>query len=157
MGKAETDWISPVVLPLQKLIHLHSSSDSDADSSDSEDEKVARHRETSTGQSFWSRLRKSRAERDKDEPPKPIDTPADVHDPTNGFVTAHVFPSASSRVTQLRTLQRYHGGPNEERIQFMERHSALASKNLGVSVEQVSSMCHFPLSSFLCSQSLKSL
>ncbi|KAL9035620.1 MAG: hypothetical protein Q9180_004768 [Flavoplaca navasiana] len=140
-NRTKADWYSDhtyMVLPLQKLIHLHSSSDSDEDSSDLEDEKVARRRETSTGQSFWSRLRKSRAERDKDEPPKPIDTPADVHDPTNGFITAHVSPSTSSRVTQLRTLQRYHGGPNEERIQFMERHSSLASKNLGVSVEQVS-------------------
>lgn len=35
-------------------------------------------------------------------------------------------------------MQRYHGGPNEERITFMEKHSALASKNLGVGVEQVS-------------------
>lgn len=151
MGRAETDSISPVVLPLQKLIHLNSSSDSDADSSDSENQKVTRHGERSTRQSFWSRLRRSRAERDKDEPPKPIDTPADVHDPTNGFITAHVSPSTTSRVTQLRTLQRYHGGPNEERIQFMERHSALASKNLGVSVEQVSSMCRFPKPLFLCS------
>ena len=41
-------------------------------------------------------------------------------------------------VTHVRTLQRYHGGPNEERIEFMEQHSALASKGLGVSVEQVS-------------------
>ncbi|KAL8879215.1 MAG: hypothetical protein Q9198_003134, partial [Flavoplaca austrocitrina] len=140
-NRTKADWYSDhtyMVLPLQKLIHLHSSSDSDADSSDSETEDVARHRDTSTRQSFWSWLRKSRAERDKNEPPKPIDTPADVHDPTNGFITAHVSPSTSSRVTQLRTLQRYHGGPNEERIQFMERHSALASKNLGVSVEQVS-------------------
>ena len=41
-------------------------------------------------------------------------------------------------VTKVRTLQRFHGGPNEERIEFMEKHSALASKNLGVGVEQVS-------------------
>ncbi|KAL8638229.1 MAG: hypothetical protein Q9228_004598 [Teloschistes exilis] len=61
-----------------------------------------------------------------------------THNPTNGFITAHTSPSTISRLTQLRTLQRYHGGPNEERIQFMEKHSALASKNLGVSVEQVS-------------------
>jgi Mg2+ and Co2+ transporter CorA len=38
----------------------------------------------------------------------------------------------------LRTLQRYHGGPNEERAEFMESHSAIARKRLSVSVEQVS-------------------
>lgn len=38
----------------------------------------------------------------------------------------------------VQTLQRYHGGPNEERIKFMENHSTLATKNLGVGVEQVS-------------------
>ncbi|KAL8639120.1 MAG: hypothetical protein Q9226_008912, partial [Calogaya cf. arnoldii] len=139
-NRTKADWYSDHIymdLPLQKLIHLHSSSDSDCDSSDSDNEKRAKS-PTRRKRSFWSWLRRSKAERDKDEPPKPMDMPADVHNPTNGFITAHVSPSTKSPVAQLRTLQRYHGGPNEERIQFMENHSALASKNLGVSVEQVS-------------------
>lgn len=140
-GDAQTDQSWAVDLPLQKLIHLHSSSDSDSD--DSDDEKRAENPRPRRKPSFWSWLRRSKAEREKDEPPKPMDMPADVHDPTNGFITAHVSPSTESRVTHLRTLQRYHGGPDEERIQFMENHSALASKNLGVSVEQVSSMWRF--------------
>ncbi|EED22114.1 CorA family metal ion transporter, putative [Talaromyces stipitatus ATCC 10500] len=37
-----------------------------------------------------------------------------------------------------RTLQRYRGGPNEERIEFMERHAVLASQGLRVTLEQVS-------------------
>lgn len=37
-----------------------------------------------------------------------------------------------------RTLQRYHGGPNEGRIDFMERHAVLASRGMGVAIEQVS-------------------
>ncbi|KAH8688587.1 hypothetical protein BGW36DRAFT_434233 [Talaromyces proteolyticus] len=37
-----------------------------------------------------------------------------------------------------RTLQRFRGGPNEERIEFMERHAVLASQGLGVTLEQVS-------------------
>ncbi|CAO1599551.1 hypothetical protein XANCAGTX0491_003273 [Xanthoria calcicola] len=138
-NRTKADWYSDHIymdLPLQKLIHLHSSSDSDSD--DSDDEKRAENPRPRRKRSFWSWLRRSKAQRDKDEPPKPMDMPADVHDPTNGFITAHVSPSTESRVTHLRTLQRYHGGPNEERIQFMENHSALASKNLGVSVEQVS-------------------
>ena len=55
-----------------------------------------------------------------------------------GFVKAHETASTASSVKKVRTLQRYHGGPNETRILFMEKHSALASKNLGVGVEQVS-------------------
>ncbi|KAL9000312.1 MAG: hypothetical protein Q9169_001029 [Polycauliona sp. 2 TL-2023] len=140
-NRTKADWYSDHIymdLPLQKLIHLHSSSDSDSDSSDSDNEEPAQNRRTGKRRNFWSWLRESKAKRDQDEPPKPMDMPADVHDPTNGYITAHVTPSTESRVTKLRTLQRYHGGPNEERIQFMENHSALASKNLGVSVEQVS-------------------
>ncbi|KAI1423550.1 hypothetical protein F5Y12DRAFT_785921 [Xylaria sp. FL1777] len=37
----------------------------------------------------------------------------------------------------LRTLQRYHAAPNAARTEYMERHSALASKGLAVSAEQV--------------------
>jgi Mg2+ and Co2+ transporter CorA len=37
-----------------------------------------------------------------------------------------------------RTLQRYRGGPNVDRIIYLEQHSALTPKNLSVSVEQVS-------------------
>ena len=37
-----------------------------------------------------------------------------------------------------RTLQRYHGGPNEGRIDFMERHAVLESRGMGVAIEQVS-------------------
>jgi Mg2+ and Co2+ transporter CorA len=37
----------------------------------------------------------------------------------------------------IRTLQRYRGGPNLDRILYMEQNSALADKRLAVSVEQV--------------------
>ncbi|KAL8691585.1 MAG: hypothetical protein Q9224_004144 [Gallowayella concinna] len=140
-NRTKADWYSDhtyMVLPLQKLIHLHSTSDSDSDCSDSDDEKRTMSQRKKRKRGFRSWLKRSKSERDKDEPPKPIDTPADIHDPTNGFITAHVSPSTKPSFAHHRTLQRYHGGPNEERILFMEKHSALASKNLGVSVEQVS-------------------
>ncbi|KAL9582924.1 MAG: hypothetical protein Q9203_005290 [Teloschistes exilis] len=128
-----------MVLPLQKLIHLYTSVDSSSESSDSDDEKDRNHQNKRKGRTgLWSWWRRSKSRHDRGKPPQPLDTPADTHNPTNGFITAHTSPSTISRLTQLRTLQRYHGGPNEERIQFMEKHSALASKNLGVSVEQVS-------------------
>src|SRR5690242_15402195 len=37
----------------------------------------------------------------------------------------------------IRTLQRYRGGPNVERILYLEQNSALTEKHLTVSVEQV--------------------
>lgn len=42
------------------------------------------------------------------------------------------------RFNSARTLQVYHGGPKAEREEFIEDHSALASKTLAVGVEQVS-------------------
>ena len=71
-------------------------------------------------------------------PNKPLDISGNVQKATKGFVTAPTAASSSAPFTTVRTLQRFHGGPNEERIAFMEKYSALSSKNLGVSVEQVS-------------------
>jgi Mg2+ and Co2+ transporter CorA len=38
---------------------------------------------------------------------------------------------------EIRTLQRFRGGPNLDRTIYMEQHSTLASRKLAVSVEQV--------------------
>lgn len=46
--------------------------------------------------------------------------------------------STASGDTLERTLQRYQAGPNEAKIEFMEKHSALAPHQLGVIAEQVS-------------------
>ena len=46
--------------------------------------------------------------------------------------------SKLKRKDYIRTLQRFRGNPNEERTEFMEKHSALKAKGLAVSVEQVS-------------------
>ena len=135
-NRTKADWYSDhtyMVLPLQKLIHSHSDSDCESDCSQWDDRP--RQRRKKKKRPFWKRDRKSGA---RDKPPEPIDTSAEMHDPMKGFVKAHATPSTSSSVKKVRTLQRYHGGPNETRIEFMEKHSALASKNLGVGVEQVS-------------------
>ena len=44
----------------------------------------------------------------------------------------------SNMKPKIRTLQRYHGGHNETRTEYMEENSALRPKELAVSVEQVS-------------------
>ncbi|KAL9012254.1 MAG: hypothetical protein Q9173_002963 [Seirophora scorigena] len=140
-NRTKADWYSDhtyMVLPLQKLINLRSRSDSDSEGSDSDDDKQSKGQQRKRKKHFWLSWMTSKIERQEHEPPKPMDTAADMHDPSNGFFTAHASLSEKPQTTKLRTLQRYHGGPNEERIQFMEKHSALSSKKLGVSVEQVS-------------------
>lgn len=46
--------------------------------------------------------------------------------------------SEAPSVTNLRTLHRYHATSNELRADFMEKHSALASRQMAVTAEQVS-------------------
>lgn len=154
-NRTKADWYSDhtyIVLPLQKLIHFHSDThcDSDCEERGSED---GMNRERKKNKGFLSYFRRKKNARNRKEPPKPLDSAAEMHTPSNGyvdatisgfadagngFVKAHSSSTMDGPVTNVRTLQRYHGGPNEERIEFMEKHSALASKSLGVGVEQVS-------------------
>lgn len=74
----------------------------------------------------------------------PLDTSTDDDepkkvDPVRGYEISSSFAQLKRNDTNaLRTLQQYHGGPNQERIEFMEAHSALKNKGLNVAVEQVS-------------------
>lgn len=139
-NRTKADWYSDhsyMVLPLQKLIHSHTDSGCDSDCSEWDDKSWHNDKPKSRRKkTFWRRKQKS--EYMNHAPPQPLDTSAEMNDPLDGFAKANTFASAKGPVPQVRTLQRYHGGPNEERIEFMERHSALASKSLGVAVEQVS-------------------
>lgn len=130
-----------MVLPLQKLIHLHS----DTCELDSDEEKeqfgsIRPSKKKKKHENFIQKLfsKPSTQRRSQTAPSNSLDPLSNAHGPAKGFITAHVSPSSKAPIAQVRTLQRYHGGPNEERITFMEKHSALASKNLGVGVEQVS-------------------
>ena len=150
-NRTKADWYSDhtyMVLPLQKLIHLHSDSDCDPGCSDWEDggsssektkvEKKEKKKKKKKKKSrrCWPLYRAKRMEDLKQQPPKPLSP--EVHNSFEGSVIAHTSPTLKHSLGQVRTLQRYNGGPNEERIIFMEKHSALSSKNLGVGVEQVS-------------------
>ncbi|KAJ5587419.1 uncharacterized protein N7459_003184 [Penicillium hispanicum] len=55
---------------------------------------------------------------------------------------SHFGDVANAAGATARTLQRFRGGPNEGRIEFMERHAVLASKGLCVTLEQVSIFLH---------------
>jgi hypothetical protein len=67
-----------------------------------------------------------------------VGTVSAIHDPGNGFVVGHTDGVPNADLQKLRTLQRYHGGPNQERMAFMEGHSPLTKRDLAVSAEQVS-------------------
>jgi Mg2+ and Co2+ transporter CorA len=58
------------------------------------------------------------------------------HDYLDGTPIASIPTPPST--TQIKTLQRFRGGPNVDRIIYLEQHSALTPKHLTVSVEQVS-------------------
>ena len=141
-----------MVLPLQKLIHLHQDSDSESSGSDCSDQednekpgqppvrqKKKRQKKKPGLKTSFSRLFKSE-NGTNDLPPKAIKLPADLGGHENGFNSSpSPGKTPNNPITpRVTSLQRFHGGPNEERIQFMEKHSALSSKNLGVAVEQVS-------------------
>ena len=146
-NRTKADWYSDhtyIVLPLQKLIHFHSDThcDSDCEEWDSDDGLTSKVKQK---KGLLSSFRRRKNGRGRKAPPKPPGSAAEMLTPGNdftstgnGFVKAHSASTMDAPVTHVRTLQRYHGGPNEERIEFMEKHSALASKSLGVSVEQVS-------------------
>lgn len=130
-----------MVLTLQKLVHLHPDKDSDSESDESDDEKQYQTSENPRRQKrgLFGRLLHGFSKRKRGRSITEDDIPADdTHDPKNEYITGHTDGSITSPVQKLRTLQRYHGGPNQERAQHMEKISPLTQKKLAVSAEQVS-------------------
>jgi hypothetical protein len=129
-----------IVLTLQKLVRIHPEDDTD----DGGDDDAY-----STGGSKLSRRARlmqrihgifGRGSNQENTGPKSLDGTlnGDVLKPTPGLVSAHTEGVHDAPMYKLRTLQRYHGGPNQERMAFMEEKSALTAKNLAVCAEQVS-------------------
>ncbi|GME26679.1 putative family metal ion protein [Neofusicoccum parvum] len=137
-GRTKADWYSDhafFLLTLQKLIQTGSSSDSSSDS-DSDNENPLRQEKEN--RKWFKRLRKQRKSSEDGHSLEKMN-------PNGGYrlerKDSYVSPTvlAKERPThKFRTLQRYRGGPNIERTEYMERHSALSDKHLAVSVEQVS-------------------
>ncbi|KAI9698690.1 MAG: hypothetical protein M1836_003800 [Candelina mexicana] len=152
-NRTKADWYSNhtyIVLTLQKLVHTYFESEDDSDLGDEEPEnespdrqKMEARRRKEARQWFTSSL-KSLLSSPKPKrkglvnSPRSIDPLKEPHDATNGFASVGSSETIKGTAKPIRTLQRYFGGPNKERIDFMERKSALAPKCLGVSVEQVS-------------------
>jgi Mg2+ and Co2+ transporter CorA len=147
-NRTKADWYNDhtfIVLALQKLVSLQSAEDCESDE-ESGDEQIGL-KEMRTNEDQEKRI--SRAKRpaktkgaiaallsDIFSPRKLVAKPPDLNSAT-GFKHASSV-TAPWAPHPVRTLQRYHSGPNEDRTEFMERHAILSSKGLGVAMEQVS-------------------
>lgn len=130
-----------IVLTLQKLVHIHKDGEDGEDEDSDRDESGSEA--TSGKKKKLKRGKLMKAMHDlfgssKQDSANGINSSTEVHDPTAQFVSAHTEGFPYAPIQKLRTLQRYHGGPNQERMAFMEANSALAAKNYAVCAEQVS-------------------
>ncbi|OJD17867.1 hypothetical protein AJ78_02039 [Emergomyces pasteurianus Ep9510] len=152
VNRTKVDWFSDntfIVLAMQKLVKLQSNglftdssggNDSENGYDDGSSEKPKRKRKQVKKRgvimsALMDILTPSQSKRRLG--PHAGELPFD-----NPFGQGKPSRNCSSRVSRLRTLQRYRGGPNEDRIDFMERHAVLASRGLGVAIEQVSIFLH---------------
>lgn len=164
-NRTKADWYSDhafVVLTLQKLVKIQdekSDSDSEDEAPSGLENKQRRKSSVSSHKSsvtmrrptkrhlIWEALKDIfRSKR-----------PSSQHGKEKAKIGSSVRPGPGIKNSKLasqfgdvadgssataRTLQRYRGGPNEDRIEFMERHASLASKGLCVTLEQVSMFLH---------------
>lgn len=165
-NRTKADWYSDhafVVLTLQKLMKVYEESSSDSE--DEEERPISRwkskDRKSSVASERSSISLKRPTKRSvilaalkdiftfKSGPP-----PEDKEKTTFGSSVrpglgrrtskhnSHFGNVGTASETTARSLQRYRGGPNEDRIEFMERHAALTGKGLCVTLEQVSIFLH---------------
>lgn len=131
-----------VVLTLQKLVHICEAKDSDDKYYDTSiDHKSAHPVQSERGsRSFSLRQRIARALGIYTGNGPYFGKESDTTKENTGSI--HDISSATTSLSDkphlMRTLQRYHGQPNDPRASFMEQNSALASRDLAVAAEQVS-------------------
>jgi Mg2+ and Co2+ transporter CorA len=151
-NRTKADWYEDhtfMVLSLQRLVNLQESGSGDEDSSDSEDEKP-RWKEKNKHEARRKLAEKGHGKRQKGAI---LTLLSDMlkskrdHERSSGHSgalnSANGFKESSSiqapwAKRQSRSLQQFHAGPNLDRLDYMERHSALSPKGLSVSMEQVS-------------------
>lgn len=149
-NRTKTDWYAHhafIVFTMIKLVrvsHEDSSSDSDSDSDSALASRTSgKSRRGKKGSGFAdgisSRVR-SMMGRTKQQrrpiPEKSLESGAE----TSRFQLQSwdTDLSTASGATLERTVQRYNSGPNEARVEFMEKHAALSALDLAVIAEQVS-------------------
>ncbi|KAF2011331.1 hypothetical protein BU24DRAFT_376429 [Aaosphaeria arxii CBS 175.79] len=147
-GRTKADWYSDqafLLLTLSKLVRVPSDSDSESSDSDSDsdddDEKPRwprrSDRKKEKSRSFVARVKEIFGINQGPSIHKDVErtcpAPEKIFDPRIAGRTRHDATPPDT----FRTLQRYRGGPNQDRILYMEQHSALAKRKLAVNVEQV--------------------
>lgn len=165
-NRTKADWYHDhtyIVLPLQKLIKVEDEedSDSDMDSSDegaSSSDSIGRARvpknDTKKLHSRDDNLHERRRHKHASEHQrkrrgaiitllKDIFSPSQSESRRSGSNRTmerdkNTKVQGTSMPKRVRTLQEYHSGPNQDRVEFMYRRSTLGRKGLGVSIEQVS-------------------
>jgi Mg2+ and Co2+ transporter CorA len=140
-GRTKADWYSDqafLLLTLSKLVRVPDDSDSSDSDSDEEPIKPKVPRKTRKPKSFFGRIKRAFGSRGGNLPTDPERSwqSGDKH-AANGDINTRLR-DAGAAPPDIRTLQRYRGGPNLDRTIYMEQHSALAKRKLAVSVEQVS-------------------
>ncbi|KAH3232795.1 hypothetical protein KXV30_002075 [Aspergillus fumigatus] len=160
-NRTKADWYSDhayIVLTLQKLVKLREESSSDSEEEE-EDGRISfgRDRRSSTSSGKTHSLKRPTKRSLVVAALKDLFTFRSAKETDDRYANgASVRPSsgrASSKAQSnlgdvvnaghtARSIQRFRGGPNEDRIAFMERHAVLASKGLSVTLKQVSLFLH---------------
>jgi Mg2+ and Co2+ transporter CorA len=159
-NRTKVDWYSDhtyMVLPLQKLINLEDSEEDMDDAERSGSSSPTTDRESEYGTKILTeQQRRSWQQKhqkgailslwdDVWKSPKRKKTRSTLGaaDIVDQLQASHSLKTSSKveapwAPKKIRTMQRYHSGPNQDRTEFMERHAVLRQKGIGVSMEQVS-------------------
>lgn len=149
-NRTKTDWYANhafVIFTMLKLAHVCDDDSSDEDSGVESDGKSHRSRRkrksarfthgiSKSLRSMFTRTKESRR-RSRPSDKSLEDGQSHSHHHLH-LKTYETGLSMASGETLERTLQRYQAGPNESKIEYFEKHSALAPHQLGVIAEQVS-------------------
>ncbi|KAF2466170.1 uncharacterized protein BDR25DRAFT_306334 [Lindgomyces ingoldianus] len=147
-GRTKADWYSDQAFLLFTLSKLVTIPDDDSDSSDSDVEgetkkpRNPRHSKKRKPRSFYRHVKElfgsgSSEFRPRQDPENSWGTEEKDYN-LDGTIPSRPYYGGAQQREEIRTLQRYRGGPNLNRTIYLEQHSALAKKQLAVSVEQVS-------------------
>ncbi|KAJ5893416.1 hypothetical protein N7495_005107 [Penicillium taxi] len=163
-NRTKADWYSDhafIALTLQKLVKLREDLSDSEDEDDNSNQRDDKDRKSSSASSISSISLKRATKRNvilealKDMLPSKRQAPSNRKE--KAPVGSSVRPGGRGVISNdsnqfgdivnasgatAPTLQRYRGGRNEDRIEFMERHAVLAPKGLCVTLEQVSIFLH---------------
>ncbi|KAF4188303.1 hypothetical protein CNMCM7927_001976 [Aspergillus lentulus] len=160
-NRTKADWYSDhayIVLTLQKLVKLREESSSDSEEEEEDGRSsFARDRRSSTSSGKTHSLKRPtkrslvvaalkdlftfRSSKETDDRYAGGTSARPSSGRASSKAQSSLGDTASAGYT-ARSIQRFRGGPNEDRIAFMERHAVLASKGLSVTLEQVSLFLH---------------